>query len=75
MSFKDDTPALFISEEGAKSAAIVVATQKNLKWSSVYTHRRSVLGETGWTASIIHDNRFGKHNARYVTNDDVERFL
>lgn len=75
MKLTDDTPALFISEEGAKSAAIQVATQKNLKWSSVYTHRRYVLGETGWTASIIHDNRYGTHNSRYVTNDDVERFL
>lgn len=75
MKFKDDTPALFISKQGAENAAHRVAKEKGLKWSEVYAHRRSVGADTGWTASIVHDNKYGNHNSRYVTNDDVERYL
>lgn len=72
MKFKDDTPALFISEEGAKEAARKVASAQRLRLTDIYAQLRSVRDEKGWAATYVLK---GNHNARYVTNDDVERFL
>ncbi len=70
---KDDTPAIFISPEGARKTAFRVAIKKGLKIIGSYAHRRAVRGDTGWTASIIYDCPKGKGQTRYVTNDDVAR--
>ena len=65
---KDLTPALFITKEGALAAARKV--EAKTKAVNFYAHQRAVRDSKGWTATYINPSNF---NARYVTNDDVER--
>lgn len=70
MKFKDDTPAFFITEEGAKAAALKVASAQRLELSGTYAQLRSIRDIKGWVSTyVLKDTQA----ARYVTNSDVER--
>lgn len=69
---RDDTPALFISPDGARAIAQQVAQNRGLKVRDIYAHRLAMRDTVSWTAYIVSDSPKGKPHSRYVTNDDVD---